>query len=144
MVLLRLYRKLLTYRNILEFVPVTNQYRAMSVMFLAQCNNGWPPTGFESMRLANSYWKAYVTECQRKYNKTYRRTWVLLDLLICCFFYFFTIYGRLHCIIAVLYNICSRFCVKFCLETTYEETFERDNLQLFNITISNVSTRSTF
>ena len=38
-ILVRLCRKLLAYRNTLEYVPGTNQYWAMSVMFLAHGNN---------------------------------------------------------------------------------------------------------
>ena len=47
-----LCRKLLAYNiETLKSVPGTNQYWAMSVKFLAQGNNGLPPTGFEPMRL---------------------------------------------------------------------------------------------
>ena len=38
--LVRLCKKPLAYRTTLEFVPGTNQYRAMRVKFLAQRNNG--------------------------------------------------------------------------------------------------------
>ena len=51
-ILVRLWRKLIPYRNTLESVPGTKQYWAMSVKFLAEGNNGLPLTGFEPMRLA--------------------------------------------------------------------------------------------
>ena len=51
-ILVRLWRKLLAYRNTLESVPGINQYWAISVKFLAQGNNGLSLTGFEPMRLA--------------------------------------------------------------------------------------------
>ena len=46
-----LWRKLLAYRNTPDFVPGTNQYRAIGVKFLAQGNNGLSLTGFETMWL---------------------------------------------------------------------------------------------
>ena len=50
-ILVRLWKKLLAYRNTLESVPGTNQYWAINAKFLAQGNNGLSPTGFEPMRL---------------------------------------------------------------------------------------------
>ena len=52
LILVRMWRKLLAYRNTLESAPGTNQYCAISVKFLAQWNNGLSFTGFEPMRLA--------------------------------------------------------------------------------------------
>ena len=45
-------RKLLAYRNTIESIPGINQYRAISVKFIAQGNNGLSLTGFEPMWLA--------------------------------------------------------------------------------------------
>ena len=52
LILVRLCRKLLAYRNTLESVPGINQYWAMSVKFHAQGNNGLSLRRFEPMRLA--------------------------------------------------------------------------------------------
>ena len=51
-ILVRLWTKLLAYRNTLESVPGTNQYWAISVKFLAQAINGLSLTGFEPKQLA--------------------------------------------------------------------------------------------
>ena len=51
-ILVRLCRKLLSYRSTLKSVPGTNQYWAMRVKFFAQGNNELSLTGFEPIRLA--------------------------------------------------------------------------------------------
>ena len=45
----QLCRKLGAYRHTLKSIPGTNQYRAISVNFLAQGNNDRALTGFEPM-----------------------------------------------------------------------------------------------
>ena len=52
-ILVRLWRRILAYRNTLDSVPGTNQYWTVGVKFLAQGNNGLSLTGFEPMWLAN-------------------------------------------------------------------------------------------